>query len=671
MARTAKAPTNGVREDAAGPIARRRYVVALEIAIGALAVLFLLLAAGGLYLYSLSRSLPDLDIKAASFKTPRTSVVYAADGSVLAEWHGAEDRHVVGIEDVARSMRDAVVAAEDPNFYEHDGVDWAAIARGMRASGARNTSTITQQLVKLLFPRSDRSIGRKVQEALLAYQLETKSDKSRVLETYLNLAYFGHGAYGVESAARTYFGKSASDLTTAEAAMLAGVIRSPVRYSPRSNPQTAKARRDEVLETMREQGVITSAEEAEAIRVAIKTIPPKDAASVAPYFVEYVKQDLLARLGADVVFNGGLRVRTTLDRSLQASAERAARSVLGGRTDPDVAIVTIEPKTGHVLAMVGGRDFRTDQFNLAVQGKRQPGSAFKPFVLVTALEKGARPDEIMDARPYSVRVKDGVWKVDNYENASTAPSVSLRAATAWSVNAVYARLIMRVGPQAVVDTAKKMGITSPLDPDPAIALGGLKYGVSPLEMASAYATLANGGLRIAPSGVREVTDPDGKVLFAPKADPERAVPADIARTAADMLHGVVEQGTGTSARTGHWSAGKTGTTQSYRDAWFVGWEEGLTTSVWVGYAKGQVPMLDVHGIKVTGGSYPAMIWSGIMTGAGGGAGSPGAVASAGSGPLVLTRVCADTLQLANPRCPNVVEMYLSSANAPRQRCTKH
>jgi penicillin-binding protein 1A len=229
--------------------------------------------------------------------------------------------------------------------------------------------------------------------------------------------------------------------------------------------------------------------------------------------------------------------------------------------------------------MVGGRDFTRDQFNLAVQGRRQPGSAFKPFVLVTALQKGYKPEQVMDARPYQVRVKDGVWKVDNYENAETSPTLTLRAATQWSVNCVYARLIMAVGPKDVVSTAQAMGITSPLDPDPAIALGGLRVGVSPLEMASAYATIANGGVRVEPTAVSRVTDAAGKVLYEPKRVSKRAIPANIAATTSDLLHEVVEQGTGTSARTGRWAAGKTGTTQSYRDAWFIGWSEGVSTAV--------------------------------------------------------------------------------------------
>jgi penicillin-binding protein 1A len=663
---------------AAGSKPLSRFIPALKIAIAALGVLFVLFSAAGLYLFSLSRSLPDLDVHSAELGAARTSIVYASDGSVLAEWHGEQDRRIVNLAEVAKPMRDAVIAIEDQRFYEHDGVDWRSIVRATRTDGtqrayAQGGSTITQQLVKLLFTSGDRTFGRKIREALLAYELETKSDKDKVLEAYLNIVYFGHGAYGVESAARAYFGKSAGELTLPESALLAGLIRSPQKYSPTANPASAKVRRDLVLTTMREEGYLSAQDAAAARRVRIKLVPLKDVPPVAPHFLEYVKQDLVARLGADAVFKGGLRVHTTLNRSLQLAAEKAARSRLPSPRDPDVAIVSLEPKTGRILAMVGGKDFRRDQFNLAAQGRRQPGSAFKPFVLVTALEQGVPPDRVFAAAPYSVKVRDGTWNVQNYENAATAPSVTLRAATEWSVNAVYARLIMGVGPGNVVKTASKMGITSPLDPDPAIALGGLRVGVSPLEMASAYGTLATGGIRVKPQAVIDVTDDTGRVVYEPKTDSRRALSPAVAATASDMLHDVVEHGTGTVARmAGRWSAGKTGTTQSYRDAWFVGWSGDVVTAVWVGYAKGQVPMLNVYGIKVTGGSYPAIIWNGYMSHAVNGA--SGSVASsppASTKGLVLVRICADTMLLANRRCPNVIEMYLAPGQVPTVVCNKH
>jgi penicillin-binding protein 1A len=646
----------------------------LEFAIIALGVLFVVLAGGAAYLYSISRTLPAyLDIRSDAFPAPRTTTVYAADGSVLAEWNSGEDRHVVPIDDVAQPMQQAVVAVEDERFYEHAGVDWTAVMRAARVdvgsrTYAQGASTITQQLVKVLFTGGERTFGRKVREVLLAYQLESKADKRRVLEAYLNAVYFGHGAYGIESAARSYFGKSASALTLPESALLAAIIRSPTRYSPLTHPEQAKARRDLVLKKMREQGYITSADEVAAREHRLGLASAKPAPPVAPYFVEYVRQDLIAKLGKERVLSGGLSVQTTLDPKMQRVAERSASKALGEPGDPDVAVVSLEPSTGHVLAMVGGRDFKKDQFNLAVQGRRQPGSAFKPFLLVTALEQGISPDRMFEATPYTVAIPGAIWRVDNYENAATVPSMSLRTATDWSVNCVFARLIMMVGPQHVVDTAHAMGITSELDANPAIALGGLRRGVSPLEMASAYGTLANQGMRVAPSGVSRVTDPAGNVLYASQPAPTRAIPPQVASTAAAMLHDVVEHGTGQAARTARWGAGKTGTTQSWRDAWFVGWSGDLVTSVWVGYADKQRPMVSVHGIRVTGGSYPALIWNAVMSRSTSAQPVPGVVSP---GDLVRVRVCTDSMQRANPRCPSTVDMYLPPRMVPTQICTRH
>lgn len=657
-----------------------RLLKAVAALLGVLAVTF---TAAGLYLYGLSRTLPDLDPESVAFKPAETSVVYAADGSVLAEWHAEQDRTVIRLEQVSQHLQDAVVAIEDERFYEHEGVDFQGIARALRANAssgqaAQGGSTITQQVVKLLFTGSERTLGRKIKEALLAYQLEARTDKRRVLETYLNLVYFGEGAYGVESAAKRYFGKRAADLDLPEAATLAGIIASPARYDPIANPVAARERRDRVLRKMRELRMISEEQLVSSLATEIRLAPQGDGQQrVAPYFVEHVKQQLIERLGSETVFEGGLRVHTTLDPALQRHAEEAARALLPDPDDPEVALVCLDATTGDVLAMVGGRDFSKGQFNLAVQGKRQPGSAFKPFVLVTALAQGVKPTDVFQATPYSTRVKDGIWRVQNYENEKTAPAMTLAAATEWSVNAVYARLVMKVGPENVVKTAKAMGIKTRLDPNPAIALGGLTTGVSPLEMASAYRTLATGGIQQDPVSITKVTDRAGNVVLAPVRDGRRAIPASVAKTASAMLHDVVEQGTGQAAKLPVWAAGKTGTTQAYRDAWFVGWAGRLCTAVWVGYREGQVSMTDVHGIKVTGGSFPARIWQRFMSKAleehqsrRSEEGTVPAGASGGSS-LVQVRVCTQTMLLANERCPDVVEIYLDPAIAPTAICSEH
>ncbi|TLM80064.1 MAG: PBP1A family penicillin-binding protein [Actinobacteria bacterium] len=653
----------------------RRATRILRTLLWVLGTVFVLALAATAYLYRLSLSLPDLEVGPAATAAERTSVVYAADGSVLAEWHGEVDRTMIAYEDMSGDVRDAVVAVEDQRFYSHNGVDWEAIARAFTAntkSGAvsQGGSTITQQLVKLLFTDGKRTLGRKAREALLAFELESKADKRKVLETYLNIVYFGRGAYGIEAASRTYFGKSAADLTLAESALLAGVIRSPGRYSPTEDPEAAVERRNVVLSKMREQGFITSDQELAAKREPLKLVARRPEAVRAPYFVEYVKTQLIDRLGAEAVYTGGLRVYTTLDPRLQAEAEAAAGRALPSASDPEVALVSIRHKTGDIVAMVGGRDFARDKFNLASQGRRQPGSAFKPFVLVAALEKGISPDSKWSGAPYSVPVTDGVWKVENYEGGFSSGMLSLRDATAFSVNGVYARLIMAVGTERVIEVAHRMGIVSTLDPNPAIALGGLSQGVTPLEMASAYGTIASGGTHAEPGGIVKVTDDAGAVVYQPSRPATRVVDERVAVTASTVLHDVVERGTGTAAKMAAWAAGKTGTTQSYRDAWFVGYTGDLVTAVWVGHRAAQVDMTNVHGTKVTGGSYPARIWSDFMYRVRSPEGAAPAGA-AGDAAVKRVRICLDTMLLANQRCPNWADMDLPADTAPLGVCTEH
>jgi penicillin-binding protein 1A len=619
--------------------------------------------------------LPDLDAENVAAHTPRTSVVYAADGSVLAEWHGSQDRTVIPMKTIPPAMRQAVVAIEDRRFYEHHGIDADAIARALavnaRSGGVeQGGSTITQQLVKVLFDERERTITRKVREALLAVQLEAKSDKDSVLGTYLNVVYFGQGAYGVEAAARTYFGKHAADLTVPEAALLAGVIRSPSRYDPLRNPTAALERRNLVLAAMRDVGSLTSEQEVAYRAAPLGLKPPKEKVARAPYYVEYVKQQLIDRLGSERVFAGGLRVYTGLDPRIQAAAETSARRALPAASDPEVAVVTIDHSTGAIKAMVGGRDFNRNRFNIAAQGRRQPGSAFKTFVLVTALERGVDPRTVVSAAPYSVPTTDGVWTVRNYENRFASGALSVHAATVYSVNAVYARLVTQLTPKRVVETAHRMGITSPLEPNPAIALGGLTYGVTPLEMASAYGTVAAGGRLTEPWAVAKVTDDSGAVVFQASPKSARVLSPSIAQRTSAILHDVVEKGTGTAARIGPWTAGKTGTTQSYRDAWFVGYSGNLVTSVWVGYPAAQKAMTRVHGIPVTGGSFPAAIWAGAM----GPVLVPKASVAASVRPEaggVRVRICLDTLQLANERCVNTADVVLDPSQVPRGVCTRH
>lgn len=659
---------------------RAALIKVLTRASGALAVVLVLLLAFAGYLAHLSTTLPDLRADPGVIEMAQTSVVYAADGSVLAEWYDAEDRTVVPYDSIPQSLKDAAVAIEDRRFYEHSGVDVQAIARAFSVNtGAgevrQGGSTITQQTVKLLFTEGERTLKRKIEEALLALQLEGRADKDVVLGVYLNMVYYGHGAYGVQSAAQRFFGVDAPDLTLEQSALLAGCIQSPTRYDPFVNPSAALERRNLVLRVMRDEGCISDAEAADA---AARPLGLAEGAPirqlVAPYFVEYVRRDLLEELGSERLYRGGLRIHTTLDPAAQRAAEAAAKSVLPDPADPEVAIASVRWRDGAVVAVVGGRDFSAEQFDLATQGKRQTGSAFKPFVLAAALEEGHTLDSMWEATPFSTPVKDGIWHVENYENAITGGTYSLQTATTWSINTVYARLIMAVGADKVVDTAHRMGITSEINEDPAIALGGLTQGVSPLEMASAFGTIANGGLAVAPSGIDRVTDSEGELVYAPERDGTRAISAEVASTLAGALGQVYTAGTGSSANFGQWAAVKTGTAQSWRDAWLVGYSGELSTAVWVGYPKAQVAMDNVHGIRVTGGSFPAQIWKNYMQVASVGASAPQAVAPATPGAgereqWVSYTVCAKSMKLAGARCPETMELAFPAGAISDEVCT--
>lgn len=659
---------------------RERLVRMLSVTSGVLAgVLVLLLLLSG-YLWHLSRGLPDLKADPDAFEVAETSIVYAADGTVLAEWYDTEDRTVVPVESIPQHLKHATVAIEDKRFYQHGGVDFQAIMRALAVnSKAREVqqggSTITQQTVKLLFTDGKRTLTRKLEEALMALSLETRADKDEVLGVYLNTVYFGRGAYGVESAARRFFGVSTRELTLPQCALLAACVNSPTRYDPFVNPAPALERRNLVLREMRNQGYIDPEQAALAAAEPLGLKEETESAAApafAPYFIEYVRRDLLERLGSERLYRGGLRIYTTLDPRAQRAAEEAARAALPSAEDPEVAVAAVRWRDGSVIAIVGGRDFAAEQFDLATQGRRQTGSAFKPFVLAAALEQGYALDSRWDAAPYSTPVKDEVWHVENYENSITSGSFTLETATIWSINTVYARLIMAVGPDKVVDVARRMGITTPIDPDPAIALGGLKRGVSPLEMASAFGTIANGGVAIAPTGVARVTDVDGTLVYQPDQAGTQAISEATARTLSMVLGEVYSMGTGSGAQFGQWAAVKTGTAQSWRDAWLVGYSGDISTAVWVGYPKAQVPMENVHGIRVTGGSFPAQVWKGFMQVACAQSEEApparNAAVDAGQGYEVYV-MCTQSFKVARPDCPETMELAFPVGVVTADPCT--
>jgi penicillin-binding protein 1A len=549
-------------------------------------------------------------------KTAQRSYIMADNGKVIARLF-LENREDVPLKDIPLNVQRAFVAIEDERFYKHDGIDYQGIARAVFVnlkSGhiIEGGSTITQQYVKNSIGKSDRTFDRKIREAILANRLEKKYSKDQILEAYLNTIYFGQGAYGIEAASEVYFGKKVYQLSLAEGALLAGITKSPSAYSPYASQEASFRRQRLVLKRMSELGFIPKWKATAAEYEKIRFAKIKSEYVFAPYFIEHVKQQLINEYGVERVFKGGLRVSTTLNIRAQQAAERIIKRQLNLKKDPEAALVSINPKNGHIIAMAGGKNFQTERYNLATQGKRQPGSSFKAFVLVTALKQGISPyDRFDSSSPQIIRLSNDPsvkpWTVNNSEGKGYG-MMTLRDATRNSVNAVYANLIMKVKPENVVKTANDMGITSHLEPYPAMGIGGLTIGVSPLEMATAYSTLANGGSRVTPIAITKIYDSRNNVLKVVKPSLKRVLTQRVAYTAVDIMKGVISNGTATRAQIGRPAAGKTGTNEEYRDAWFVGFTPQLATAVWMGYPQGQISMYNVHGNRGFGGIIPATIW---------------------------------------------------------------
>jgi membrane peptidoglycan carboxypeptidase len=592
--------------------------------------------------------LPSLSEEQAHAKTlAQTSFLYAADGSLITQLHATENRILVPFKDIPSSMGDAAVAIEDRRFYQHRGIDLKAFLRALYNDATtghivEGGSTITQQLAKQLYTGDARTLSRKIKDAALAWQLERKYTKDQILGKYLNTVYFGAGAYGVEAAAHTYFSlDDASQLSLARSALLAGLIQSPSTYDPFRHPNVARRRRNLVLEQMREQGMISRRSERRAMHADLGLRAPKDTQehTIAPYFVDYFKQWFLnnpafgktAKERYDLLFSGGLRIWTTLDPKLQQDAEQAVAQVLPAKSDPYGALTSLDPRTGQVVAMVGGRNYYAPrkedpfaQINLATGGStgRQAGSSFKPFTLVAALESGLSPSKTYPA-PSSITLPEGPgappWHVSNAEPGGGG-SLTIEQATIASVNTVYAQIIRDVGPEKVVEVAQRMGIRCcrrVSNPDqPLLAVDSAVLGaneVNTLEMASGYGTLMNAGYHVQPVPVSLVTDSHGNVLWRDKPVAHSAVAPSIIATADGILQKVVTEGTGTAANLGRPQIGKTGTGQEYRDAWFGGSVPQLTTVVWVGFPQGQISMQPPKTrIVVFGGTWPAEIWRAYM-----------------------------------------------------------
>jgi penicillin-binding protein 1A len=648
----------------------------LALVVLGLSVLALISTVFGM-LMAVASDLPSLDNE-AQYRAARNSVLYPRGPDCpkldpkkcaqIGKLTGNLNRILVSEGEISPNLKNAVIAIEDRRFYSHHGVDYTGIARALgqdilRRKAAQGGSTITQQFVKnALSAQNDRSVFQKLREAALAYHLERKWSKEKILTQYLNTVYFGNGAYGVEAAARTYFGdgdgqtqpattpttagvtaapppvseenkpdpnrRDAEVLSPADAALLAGMISSPSMYDPLQHPVAARQRRDLVLSRMLDQKMITRSEYEQALRQAVPSrdqVNPPHVDSEYPYFTSWVEGQLLDQFQAPLVYSGGLEIQTTIDPELQAAAEQAIRGRLAG-IGPSASLVAIDNKTGQVRAMVGGTDFDSRPFNLATNGHRQPGSSIKPFILVRALADGVDPNSTWVSGPKVLHARNGRgqrvnFPVSNYDD-NYLGTASLWSATTNSDNSVFAELGLKTGTRRIARLAEKMGIRTKLSTNPAMTLGGLKEGVTPLEMAYAYSTIANEGLRMESSLAPDRFSPIGfsevkgnHVDKVNKVTAHRVFSQKTGELAKTMLHLVVTSGTGKAAQVGdEYLWGKTGTTENYGDAWFVGGNDDLTIAVWVGYADKVQSMETEHaGSPVAGGTFPAEIFHDFMT----------------------------------------------------------
>lgn len=646
-------------------------------------LLLLVLVSGALavvaYLYW-PTDLPSVKALEEYAPTPGTKV-YADDDELLTEFQ-AERRIFVPLRDIPKTLRDAVIAVEDARFYSHFGVDLRGIARATYANFRQNRiveggSTITQQLAKVLFLTPDRRFERKVKEALLALELEKRYSKDRLLEIYLNQIYLGHGAYGVEAAARTYFGTSVQELTLPQAAMLAALPRAPGNYSPFEHPDVARRRRAYVLSRMVEHAYIKPEAAKRASAAPLGLVAPERRRGSGQYFLEYLQQGLEAKFGTDLLYKGGLSVYTTLNPVMQRTAEQALREGVQALTArqaakvagkggaaapvPEGAVLVIESQTGYIKALVGGSDFARSEFNRAVHARRQPGSAFKPFVYLAALEAGRTPADLLDDSPVSYTSGGRTWAPENYDGKFRG-QITLQQALEESVNVPTIRLAESVGIGRVVEAAKRLGIQSPLQPNLALALGASD--VTLLELTAAYAALANQGAWMEPIAIRYVTDVQGRLIEENIPQGREALNPAVAYVLTQMLRGAVERGTAVSARSlGRPIAGKTGTTNDFSNAWFVGYTPSIAAGVWIGHDR-----LRTLGRDETGARAALPIWIALMR------------EILKDRPLedfsppenvAMARVDMLTGFLANASCPKPVIMAFVAGTEPTRFCPVH
>ncbi len=648
-------------------------------------IAFALLGVVGGVLYAQLQELPDI-ANLNDFKTSEATHIYDINGNLISQlW--LEQRTIVNLDQIPQTLQNAVIATEDERFYEHWGIDLVGVARAfmvnLTSGGLREgASTITQQLARTLFLTQEKTLSRKIREALLSVQIEKNYSKKQILEMYLNDIYYGEGAYGVESASRTYFGKHLADLTLPECAMLAGLPKSPNHFDPYKFPLEALKRRNLVLDRMVATNFISQQEATDAKNTPIEL--KKIEVQNAPYFVEYVRQQLEARYGSNAVYKGGLSVYTTLDMKLQEAAQRALAHGLENAeitarknrltnipVDQPIqgALLAMDPHTGAIRAMIGGVDYHKSVFNRAIQARRQPGSAFKPIIYTAAIENGyTMADVFLDAPiVYPDPVTGKPWRPLNFSDKFRGPT-TLHTALMYSINVVTIKLLDKLGIQPVVSVARRLGITTPIKPNLSLGLGTSE--VSLVEMVQAFSVFPNQGVRVEPFAILTVKDSSGHVLENNTPVGESVLDPMVAYIMVHTMKDVIDNGTGRIIRRlgfEYPAAGKTGTTNDNVDAWFIGYTPDLTCGVWVGYDERQS-----LGRKQTGGETAAPIWAEFMKAAT--AGQPIKDFEPPKGAdseLVTKKICLTSGLLAGPDCPGVRDEIFRKETAPTKYCNIH
>ncbi len=652
------------------PITRRPLLLSLLVVVAICAGIVLGLT------FAMHNDLPEIN-RLEDYKPNVVTSILDKDGRKIAELY-KEKRIWISFDEIPEKLKQAIIATEDTQFFQHKGVRLMSILRALlidirKGRMAQGGSTITQQLTRQLFLTPQKHVIRKIREALLAIQIEKQYTKREIFELYANQIYLGSGAYGVESAARIYFGKSAPDLNLEEAALIAGLPQAPSRYSPFVNPDLAKRRRDIVLGRMGAVGNITEEEKKATQNKPVRLVEKEQNRWFSPYFVDYVRQHLLKTYGEDRVYREGLVVTTTLDSVAQRAADIAvtkglmiinnrikAKNLYQDEAQVEAALIAIRPSDGAVVAMVGGSRFAQSQFNRALYARRQPGSAFKPFVYLAALNSGFSPGDIIIDSPvvYKRGSGKGYWKPSNFSNKFYGP-VTLRTALERSMNVAAIKLQDKVGIQPVIDTARSLGIKSPLTQWRSLALGASV--VTPIELTAAYATFANNGLYSKPYFIESVVTSDGEVLEKAKPKIRDAIRPEVAFTLTNMLRGVVENGTGKAAKALHRDvAGKTGTTNSYNDAWFAGYTPQLAATVWTGFDDNRS-----MGRGETGGRTAAPIWTDFMSGA---LRNKPSLAFTPPQGIVIRKIDRQSGKLATHRCEDTFEEVFVEGTEPTGYC---